>query len=547
MKQILRMVAWIGLGSWTSLLSAEALSQGFRIEQHHRQQQEALGVKQQQRDLAIRAYQEEQHDNEISERTHHCLPYSQLRFRGVNAIDHRPFLLRDGQCISEASLNQISRAMTAAYLNIGLVHTPFRFEETDRNQLVMVVNEGRVRKIVHDSTRVNPTMLFPGREGGHFYIQDLDQALDQANKMAGSHVTVDVLPTSNGLVDLHFVNQEKRRVLGRVALNNFAAKSHHRWQTRLDVSVDSPFRLSDTLNMSVAHTLKGFSAYQRFASLQHAIPYGYWRLNSFASISQFRQSLRLPHQQVEQRGRHVQGGIGLEYVARRGSNYVTTLSAQLTRNESKNRFADVVLLLQSPKLTAYQVAANHVQYLPNGAVSANVSYKHGLPWFNALPNRGRDQPEGQYAKWQADLYGQFYHRFGEQTWKQSHRLQGQYSRNYLTGSEQADLTGRYAVRGLNEASVSAENSLVLRNQLAWLSRWKQWQFSPYLAWDIGYAKHRTLSAQTLRASGYALGLEVTQAASWQAAVEWASGKLRDPNTSSVTRSRQVDVSVELDF
>lgn len=537
----------IGSCFCSSQMFAQSQTRIMQFEQEGRHQREQSLLDKQKQWLDKRSYQTESSKKGIENQSNECLPYSELLFRGVNAIDHRPLIIPKGSCLNEAKLNQLSRDLTAAYLKKGILHTPFQFETTLQNQLVMVVKEGRLRRLESDSRRLNFATLLPQMVGEILTVQDIDQALDQANKMKGSQVTVDVHPSSNGDIVLNFVNEEENRIQGSVGFNNFAAKHYHRWQLKGSMHIDSPFSLSDSLSLNMAHTLKEFAEYSRSVSFYHTIPYGYWSFNSFASFSHYRQILNLPNTEVEQKGRTVQGGISADYVINRGSNFMTTLSAQLERMDTKNRFADAVLLLQSPNLTAYQLSMNHLQLFPQGAVSVNVGYKHGLPWFNALSNQGKDQPEGQYGKWFSELYLQYYHRLSEQTFKQSHRLQGQYSRNYLVGSELADLTGRYAVRGLNDIGISAEKSLVLRNQLAWMQSWQEGYWSPYLALDLGVVKHSDSQASSQHALGYALGVSMERPKRWSALLEWASGKVKTEKIKPSFKSKNIDFSVELNF
>lgn len=533
------------VGLFHPVLKAQEQLEINRFYQESRQQKESGRLEQQRLQLSQRRYQAVSDIAEnVSENTA-CLPYSELYFRGVNAIDHRPFVLKES-CINEVKLNQISREITRAYLNKGIIHTPFHFD-TSGNRLVMVVNEGRIARMETNSKRVNLDTLLPNKRGSVVKIQDLDQALDNANMMKGSRVTLDVLPEKNGDVTLKWVNQEERRIKGEVELNNFASKSYQRWQNRIVLSVDSPLGLSDVLNLNITHTLKGFSQFSRSLSLAHSIPYGYWRFNLQGSLAQFKQQITLPNNQIEQQGRTIQAGGGVDYVAMRGKNFVTTLSGKVEHINSKNRFAESVLRVQSPRLSAYQIGINHLQLFPNGAVNGSIFYKQGTSWFNALSNQGSDQPEGDYAKWQAEVYFQHYHHIGEQVFRQHHRLSAHYSQNYLPAIEQADLTGRNAVRGIRDNTFSAEQNIVLRNQLDWLTSWQALDISPYVGWDIGFARTSDSQSPHQQARGYVIGLNVSSPQNWNALVEWASGRLKGTRGTPSLKDNGLDASIQLVF
>lgn len=517
------------------------------FDRQHREQRLDFDQSVLQRLLSTHQYQSDSVEVENKTLDQQCLPYKGLRFRGVKLVDHRSFVPTHQHCLNEESLNKLSRDLTQAYLKQGYFHTPFHFEADRKNRLVMVVKEGKTSKLSTESKRINFKTLLPNAIGKPLKIYDLDQALDQANRMNGSQVTVDVLPYENGDIELNFANDEQNRITGFIGIDNFADKHYHRWQNRLGLNIDSPLGLSDTINLTAAHTLDGLSEYQRSASLYYGLPYGYWNFDAFAAVSEYRRQIPLQSDEVEQRGRTIQTGIGANYTFHRGSNHISSLSLNLERIDSKQRFADTVLALQSPKLTAYKVGFNHLQLFPQGALNIEVNYKHGLKWFNALPNQGKDQPEGQYGKWQADIYYQQYHQWQGEIFRQSHQLALQHSRNYLPAIEQADLTGRYAVRGLQKISYSAEKSAILRNSLAWQKSFKKVQIEPYVALDIGAVKNSSDDVSAKRALSYALGMSIAQSKQWNAQIEWARGHFKADQKQASIKGHSLDFTLRLNF
>lgn len=57
----------------------------------------------------------------------------------------------------------------------------------------------------------------------------------------------------------------------------------------ISFNVDNPLGLSDTLFLSLSHTLKSVNTnFNRSAAFTfHSIPYGYWTLNSYGTLSKF--------------------------------------------------------------------------------------------------------------------------------------------------------------------------------------------------------------------------------------------------------------------
>ena len=250
--------------------------------------------------------------------------------------------------------------------------------------------------------------------------------------------------------------------------------------------------------------------------LHYSLPYGYWTFSSFASFSQFKSPLILENFSLQQNGRTVQAGISAEYVFHRGGNHISTFSTQFEKLNSKNRLEDVVLALQSPKLSSISVGINHLQLFENGNLVVDIHYEQGK-------NKAEDQPESQFKRWNLDLKFNRYQALGSETFRHSHQLTGQYASHYLPSVKQEDLTGYNRVRGLNDLNLSAEKTLVSHNDIAWIKQTKIGTFSPYLGFDLGVQKSVN-EDQREKALAYAIGLNWSYKA-FQANLEWATGRL----------------------
>ncbi|QIW15380.1 hemin-binding protein [Pasteurellaceae bacterium RH1A] len=496
------------------LLWADEISQSL---QQTRQQQAELAQESQARLLKQRQYQAEEKVASEGDFSQVCLDYQGLRFAGISLIDPAALAPQAGECLNEVRLNQLSQQLTQAYLDQGYVHNPFQFEDDQSGFLTLRVFEGKVAQVSSDSKGFRLEQVLPKAVGKPLKIQDLDQALDQANRIPGNQVSVDVLPAQNGEVALAFTNQASSRFAGSIGLDNYASKSYNRWQAKAGLQIGNPLGLSDSLYLNAAHSLKSAKHFSRSALLYYSLPYGYWTFNGFASFSQFKNKLSLANSELEQRGRTVQAGLGADQVFHRGANHISKWSLQLERTDSKNRLEDVVLELQSPKLITLSLGLNHLQILEQGSLIADLRYEQGR-------NRGQNQPESRIERWNAELHFNHYQHWGQQLFHFSHQLTGQYSDRLLPAVKQEDLTGRYRVRGLNDLGLSAEKSLVLHNNLAWIKQTSYGTISPYLGFDLGLQKSNLADARTERAWAYALGLEA-EYKGLQAKLEWARGRL----------------------
>ncbi|OOF48680.1 hemin-binding protein [Rodentibacter genomosp. 1] len=540
MKHLPILIACLPMFTWANEQPISIQNEFNRFQQQTKKQNEQFQQVQQRRWFEQHQYQVEQQENAQADLSQVCLPYSEIQFVGFHLIDPLPFAPKKNECLNEDRLNQLSQALTEAYLALGYIYNPFQFEDDHSGKLTMRVTEGRISQLSSNSHRLNFSMLLPNSLGKPLNIKDLDQALDQANKMPGSKVSVDVLPAKNGEIELAFVNEEKSRLTGYLGLDNFASKRSGRWQAKGGLNIDSPLGLSDSLYLNVSHSLKSYRHnFNRSLSFFHTIPYGYWTLSSFGSFSAFKSNVPLQHHSVEQKGHTWQAALRGDYTFRRDSNSISNLYAQLERIKSKSYFQDSLILLQSPTLTTVQIGVNHLQLFSYGSLITDFSYERGLRRWNATLNQGQDQPEGQFNRWRAELQFNAFYPIKSQTFHQSSRLIGQYSRNYLPAIKQEELLGRYAVRGINDFSQSAEKNIVLRNNFGWLYQYKQWQIEPYLGVDIGMQKATSPDADSQKAFGYAVGLKTTHPA-WYMQLEWATGRLFQRN--QIVQERSINAN-----
>lgn len=525
----------------------QTLGEFKRFQQQSKAQLQQL--QQQQRNIWLEnhQYQPKAQNYKNSDLSRVCLPYKALRIVGVSLIDPISFLPKAGECLNEVRLNQLSRDLTAAYLAKGYIHNPFQFQDDHSGDLILSVIEGRVTKLSGSSERVNLSMLFPHLLGQPLRIQELDQGLDQANRLTSNNVTVDVLPAKNGEIELAFTNEQRSRISGFVGIDNNLSKIYHRWQGKLGLTLDSPLGLTDMLYLAANQNLASSNGnVSRSATFYYSVPYGNWTWNAFGSFSQFRTKVILQHSRNEQKGKTWQLGVKADYVLHRGSNHISSLALQLEKVNSRSQFNNSLIVLQSPILTTAQASLTHLQLFKNASLFVDVGYERGLPWWKADRNKDSDQPEAQFNRWYANAQFTQYHLGENVKLSHTHALFTQYSRNYLPAIKQADLLGRYAVRGFNDISFSAEKSMVLQNTLRWINEWENKTISPYVLLDIGIQRNTAQQSHSQKALGYGVGIQGTLK-DFNFNLEWATGRLFASYLSDKHQESSVNFSANWHF
>lgn len=365
-----------------------------------------------------------------------CLPYSGLYFVGVTLIDTTAFSPALGECLSEARLNKLSRDLTSAYLAKGYIHNPFQFEDDGSGLLRLHVKEGKLINIRTESKRINPRMLFPNALGRPLRIYQLDQALDQANKMQNVNASVDVLPTKHGDIELVVVNQDRSILSGDLTFNNYASKRMGSWQLASHLSMDNILGLSDALHLRFNTNLKSVKRnFSRSFSLYHHLPYGNWSFSSFLNYFSYQYQIQLIHQKAEQSGHTKQTGLKIDYMLKRGENFISSLSVQAEKLINKHYFQNSFVDIQSANLTTLSLGFNHLQLFENKYLFFDLNYEQGLPWFGGMQNQVL---QGKFKKWSVELQYQHRYPLNASVLRLHHQLAMHYSRERLPSIKQTE-------------------------------------------------------------------------------------------------------------
>ncbi|QEL54922.1 ShlB/FhaC/HecB family hemolysin secretion/activation protein [Chromobacterium paludis] len=443
-----------------------------------------------------------------------CLPVSALRLKGIRLLTHQEVSalgLPSGACLDVAELNRFSRALTARYIEKGYIAARVLAEGPDAHGvLTLSVEEGRVAAILSQDPGLRPGNLFPDMQGKPLNVHDLDQGLDQANRLRSNHVAVDVLPgAAVGDTVLQLSNRPDGRLSGGVSLDNTGRESTGRLLAGASLTWDNPTGWSDMLSLSAqATTANPAVRHSRSESLFYSLPYGYWTASVFASRSDYLNPQSLAYSTVQLSGTTVQGGMRLDRVLSRDQSQVLTADVQLTQKRVRNRFQDVELAISSPSLTVLELGLSQMRLMPGGVLQLDGGVQRGLRGLGADGRDARipDAPDPQFLKirFSASWGMALSWPGGPYQWQTT--LAGQASRSHLPGVEQMDVADSGAVRGFRNNALASETGWYWRNTLSRRGAVAGFVLTPRLGLDGGRVLQRGSSEAWQDIAGMAAGL-----------------------------------------
>ncbi|NHW99188.1 ShlB/FhaC/HecB family hemolysin secretion/activation protein [Pseudomonas koreensis] len=450
-----------------------------------------------------------------------CWPLSGTRIGGVTLIDSdklnariKPLL---APCMGVGQINHLLATITAIYVEQGYIASrPYLLSAPAAGQsLDIMIDEGYIESIelADQSLPVSLGGAFPHMLGQPLNLRDLEQGLDQLNRLRSIDLTADIAPGSQPGASRIILRSrtagQSRWALG-LGMDNLGSASTGRDRDTVSLSFDSPLQLNDLLSLSASDTLNQGDRYSRNASLYYAIPYGYWTYSAFASHAEYRAPFKLPSATLYSTGITDQLSLRADRVLWRDQSRQLSANLQLAHKDVDSYLETVRLGIQSPTLTVAEAGLN-LFWLDRAVWNLDFTYSQGLRWLGADDDANHavsNLPKAQFRKYRAGLSQWRNGQFGAQAWQWQSQLNLQYSPDPLPAIEQLLGTDDSAVRGYRVSSASGASGAIWRNTLRLPLR-SDWpvQITPRVGLDNGWLK-ADHGAQGQRLSGASVGLNL---------------------------------------
>lgn len=381
-----------------------------------------------------------------------------------------------GRCLGLAEIDALVRALTNRYVELGYSTTRVYIPQQDLGSgvLRLIVQEGRVEKLELDEPGPHGGRLataFPGIEGAVLNLRDIEQGLDQINRLRANDAKMEITPGSGpGGSVVTIKNQRKTPWFVAAGADNSGSKSSGEHQGYSQVELNDVVGLNDLWSLDARRSLDDKSGLRKSESLSGfvSVPFGYWTASLSGSWFDYRSPVVGSTQTFETSGATRTWKARLERVVHRDAESKTTVSTALALKDTFNYVEDARLETSSRRLAVATVDVNHSRRILGGALSLGVAHESGQHVMGAKSDAGRDadSPEAQFEKWTADA--SYWHPLPAPegfnlSWSTAAR--GQWTPDTLFSTERISIGSQYSVRGFKERSASGDVGGYLRNDL----------------------------------------------------------------------------------
>jgi hemolysin activation/secretion protein len=432
-----------------------------------------------------------------------CFPIKDIELKGADSLSERdktrllkPYI---GECLGVPQLNELLKVITDHYIEKGLVTSRAYLPQQDLStgHLQVLVVEGKLEGMKGaENSQLSArelAMAFPGNTGDLVNLREIEQMVDQLNRLPSNQAKMELAPGQNVGGSEVLVNNTPQKPW-RVGLsrNNDGQRStgEQQWGTTFDW--DSPLGLADQLSLRGGHdAMTDHQHTSRNAMLNYSLPWGWWTFSYTYSQSEYRSQIAANLYNFKQTGDSENHQLRAERVIHRDAVSKTSLSAGLSYLRTNNFIEDSKLKLSSNRISEAQFGFNHGRRVGSAFVNFDAGMQEGIGAFDAQGSHdpGPGEPNARYRKYTATLsYLQPFKLWGE-SFSFSSLMTGQRSEDVLFSPQRTSLGGSSSIRGYKDQSLSGDSGGYWRNDLRWSRpvtiEWLQPVFSEY-GTSLGY-------------------------------------------------------------
>ncbi|MBF6033712.1 ShlB/FhaC/HecB family hemolysin secretion/activation protein [Pseudomonas sp. P155] len=432
-----------------------------------------------------------------------CFPIKDIELKGADSLSAgdktrllKPYI---GECLGVPQLNELLKVITDHYIEKGLVTSRAYLPQQDLStgHLQVLVVEGKLEGMKGaENSQLSErelAMTFPGKTGELVNLREIEQMVDQLNRLPSNQAKMELAPGQNvGGSEVLVTNTPQKPWRVGLSRNNDGQRStgEQQWGTTFDW--DSPLGLADQLSLRGGHdAMTDHQHTSNNAMLNYSLPWGWWTFSYTYSQSEYRSQIAANLYNFKQTGDSENHQLRAERVIHRDAVSKTSLSAGLSYLRTNNFIEDSKLKLSSNRISEAQFGFNHGRRVGSAFVNFDAGMQEGIGAFDAQGSHdpGPGEPNARYRKYTATLsYLQPFKLWGE-SFSFSSLMTGQRSEDVLFSPQRTSLGGSSSIRGYKDQSLSGDSGGYWRNDLRWSRpvtiEWLQPVFSEY-GTSLGY-------------------------------------------------------------
>jgi hemolysin activation/secretion protein len=382
-----------------------------------------------------------------------------------------------GRCLTLADLNGVIDTINQAYIQRGYITSRAYLPPQDlaTGHLRVVVVEGRISdfRLSGARGRLAQAMAFPGQQGQVLDLHDLEQGIDQINRLPDMGATMQIAPGKTSGTSLVFVKTQQPSILhGEFWVDNNGQTSTGRDTGHAILTAEDPLGLLDLWSFEYDHSLFPWTGerHTTYISANVSIPYGDWTLFGGWWYSEDLSPLPSLSDVFHLAGTTQDLHFGASRVVTRGQVGVTTLQVSYELKSFSSRLDDTTIETQSGHLASISPTLSESLKLFGGEYYATLGLQIGLAGLGTaelFDSPGDLDPHSQYLKPSLDIDAYQPLNLGKLALFWQMALHGEFSDRNQFQINQLQIGGYYTVRGFLDQTLVGNDAGYIHNDVSW--------------------------------------------------------------------------------
>ncbi len=349
--------------------------------------------------------------------------------------------------------------------------------------------EGRLEKLLFNGEPQSfLNNAFPNLINQPLNLRDIEQGLDQINRLSRYNAQIKLLPGSaKGLSVVNIQTQTGRFGHLGAGLSNSGQDSTGEEQLALNIGLENVFDALDQWSLNYTKSSE-FLSYKDSESLFLSvdIPRGYWNTSFRTSYSNYLSTVPSHGFDFDSTGRTNSFDADIKWLFYRDSESKSSLKWGVHHRREKNYIMGSLLATGSRNLSSASVSLEHSTRLGSGFFTISPRFVMGTDWFGAEEDSQKEAFDPQAQFYKTTLTTSYRYPLTAAL-SVSSTLFGQWSNHTLYGNERLSIGGEHSIRGFKGTSLSGDEGYYWRNDASYI--FGQWpylgQVSAQIALDTG--------------------------------------------------------------
>lgn len=383
----------------------------------------------------------------------------------------------ENKCLGQNEIANIMALLTNKYIREGYITSRVYLLEQNiaLGILKFRAKEGRIGNMKEDeNSTFSIYTAFPTQDGDLLNLRDLEQGLNQVNRLYSNSVTMSMEPSSKvGESDIIFTNLQQKPWNINLSLDNYSTESTGKEQMGANLGYDNLLGINDYLSITYKRAVrKNFHDKDKNSdstTFSYVVPFGYYLFSAGTSKSYYRNTLSLNYGGTLS----LSGDTDTTYLQTERlmyRNQKDKLKLVLKqRNTKTETYIDTEFIeVSSRELSYTDLNLDWNRYLASGSFGINIGVSKGIPMFGSLEDESNlpsSFPKAEATKYTFMMNYNYFSSLYDKDLRFSSILQAQTTEDVLYGSEQMNIGGIYTVRGFETTSISGDKGAYIRNDL----------------------------------------------------------------------------------